>query len=204
MKKLTVLFLAMLLSGGLFAQMPNFGIKAGATASSLNTSDLSANYNSDNLWGYQLGAFMRLNAGKLYVQPEVVYNHRSTQLFEEASMQEVTFKVGTIDVPLLLGFKVLDAKVFNLRAFVGPEVSFATDNQEINYPTGMKSSAISIGEYDFNKTSWYMQAGVGVDLLFLTFDIRYEKGLNDFINDYQNDGSFKNNVWVFSLGLKFM
>ncbi|HAG15038.1 MAG TPA: hypothetical protein DCG69_00735 [Bacteroidales bacterium] len=194
MKKLTVLFLAVLVSGSLFAQLPSFGIKAGATASSLNTSDLAANYSSDNLLGYQLGAFVRLNSGKLYLQPEVVYNHRSTQLagFEDSN---ITFDIGTIDVPVLVGFKLLDAKVFNLRAFLGPEASFATGD-------GTTSDNVVLA--DFNKLTWYMQAGVGIDLLFLTFDVRYEKGLSNFINDYQDSGSLKNNVFVFSLGLKFM
>lgn len=194
MKKLTVLFLAVLVSGSLFAQLPSFGIKAGATASSLNTSDLAANYSSDNLLGYQLGAFVRINSGKLYLQPEVVYNHRSTQIagFEDYN---VTFDIGTIDVPVLVGFKLLDAKVFNLRAFLGPEASFATGD-------GTTSDNVVLA--DFNKLTWYMQAGVGIDLLFLTFDVRYEKGLSNFINDYQDSGSLKNNVFVFSLGLKFM
>ncbi len=55
MKKLTILFLAILVGGGLFAQMPNFGIKAGATAATLHTSTLASNYDSENLMGYQAG-----------------------------------------------------------------------------------------------------------------------------------------------------
>ena len=194
MKKIAFLLVAVLFSGSLFAQMPNFGIKAAVTASNLNTSNFSSNYSSDNLLGYQVGVFMRLNSKKLYLQPEAVYNHRSTQL-AGFSGGDITFDIGTIDVPLLVGFKLIDAKVFNLRAFVGPEASFATGD-------GTSSDNLHIA--DFNKLSWYMQAGVGIDLLFLTFDVRYEKGLNNFINDYQNEGSLKNNVFVFSLGMKFM
>lgn len=193
MRKLTVLLLAVLVSGSLFAQLPNFGLKVGATASSINTADLSSSYDSENLMGYQLGAFVRINSGKLYLQPEVVYNHRSTQLagFDGG---DITFDIGSIDVPLLLGFKLVDGKVFNIRAFVGPEASFATnkeyeDRSEINLD-------------DFNDLTWYVQAGVGIDLLFLTFDIRYEKGLNSLYDG--GDLDLKNNVFVFSLGLKFM
>lgn len=196
MKKLAVLFLALMISAGVYAQLPSFGIKAGATASSISTSDLASNYNSDNLLGYQLGAFVRIKSGKLYLQPEVVYNHRSTKLVDINGLNNISFDVGTIDVPVLVGFKLLDAKVFNLRAFVGPEASFATNKKY--------DSANAINLSDFNDLTWYMQAGVGVDLLFLTFDVRYEKGLSNFINDYQSSGSLKNNVFVFSLGLKFM
>ena len=194
MKKLTILFLAVLVSSGLYAQLPNFGIKVGATASSINTTDLSSSYDSENLLGYQLGAFVRINSGKLYLQPEVLYNLRSTNIVGAAVVDDL-FDVGTIDVPLLLGFKLIDAKVFNIRAFIGPEASFIL-NKEAN------DSGFSLDQ--INDLTWYMQAGVGVDLLFLTFDIRYEKGLSNFIDDYQGSGSLKNNVFVFSLGLKFM
>lgn len=195
MKKLTVLFLAVLVSGSLFAQMPNFGIKAGTTLSSLNTSDLGGNFSSDNKLGYQLGAFLRLNSGKLYLQPEVLYNLRSTNVTGAALTDDI-FDVGTIDIPVLLGFKLLDAKVFNVRGFVGPEASF-TLNKSVEGQSGYTID-------DINDLTWYMQAGAGIDFLFLSLDVRYEKGLSSFINDYQSDGSFKNNVWVISLGLKFM
>lgn len=194
MKKLTVLLLAILISTGLYAQMPNFGIKIGATASSINTSDLPSSYASENLLGYQLGAFVRLNSGKLYLQPEVLYNLRSTNIVG-ASFGEDMFDVGTIDVPLLVGFKLVDAKVFNIRAFIGPEASFTLDK---------KADDEGFDFDQINNLTWYMQAGIGIDLLFLTFDIRYEKGLSNFIDDYQDSGSLKNNVFVFSLGLKFM
>ncbi|MDA3905268.1 MAG: outer membrane beta-barrel protein [Bacteroidales bacterium] len=198
MKKITILLLAILVSGGLFAQMPNFGIKVAATAASLNTADLDANLDSDNLMGYSLGAFVRLNSGKMYLQPEVVYNHRSTQLvgFQDYN---VNIDIGTIDVPVLVGFKLIDRKVFNIRAFLGPELSFATSDPDLTYdPNSSGDLALS----DFNELTWYAQAGIGIDLLFLTFDIRYEKGLNNLYNG--TDVDFSNNVFVFSLGMKFM
>lgn len=194
MRKLTFLLLAILVSGGLYAQLPSFGIKVGATAATLSTSEIAANYDSENLLGYQVGAFMRLKSGKLYLQPEVLYNNRKSNFFDDLNAEN-RFETGTIDIPILVGFKLLDAKVFNLRAFVGPEASL-----QISDNTDPETSK----KYEISKTNWYMQAGVGVDLLFLTFDIRYEKGLNDFITEAQADNNFKNNVWVFSLGLKFM
>ena len=200
MKKLAILLLTVLISGGLYAQLPSFGIKAAATASSINTADLASSFESNNLLGYQIGAFVRLGSGKLYLQPEFVYNHRSTKLVDFTGM-DLNFDIGTIDVPVLVGFKLVDAKVFNLRAFVGPEASFATS------ATYSKDSASPIKLADFNELTWYMQAGVGVDLLFLTFDVRYEKGLNNFLDDAKDlgvEGGLKNSVIVFSLGLKFM
>lgn len=193
MKKTIGLVLAVMLSGVLFAQMPNFGIKAAATAASINTTDLNANYASDNLLGYQIGVFARINSGKLYIQPEVVYNHRNTQILNYPG-GNLEFKVGSIDIPVLVGAKLIDGKVFNLRAFLGPEASFATSKEY--------GDRFEISASDFNDLTWYVQGGVGVDLLFMTFDIRYEKGLDNFYEG--GELNLKNNVWVFSLGLKFM
>lgn len=190
MKKLTILLLAILVSGSIYAQLPSFGIKAGATTASLNTSDFTANSDPENVLGYQAGVFMRLKSGKFYFQPEVVYNNRKSNFLDALNAQK-RFETGTLDIPVLVGVKLLDAKIFNLRIFAGPEASLVLNEKELS------------DGYEVNKTNWFMQAGAGVDVLFLTFDIRYEKGLNDFISD-ANSNNFKNNVWVFSLGLKFM
>lgn len=194
MKKLTVLLLAILISTGLYAQMPNFGIKVAATLGTLDIENINANLESENHLGYSLGAFVRLNSGKMYIQPEVNYNLRTIDI-KGAALADDKFETGTLDVPLLLGLKVLDGKIFNLRAFVGPQASFTLNKKADN--EGFDFDQI-------NNLTWYMQAGIGIDLLFLTFDIRYEKGLSNFIDDYQDSGSLKNNVFVFSLGLKFM
>jgi hypothetical protein len=126
-------------------------------------------------------------------------------------------KIGTFDLPILAGFKIIDSKLLNLRIFAGPEISFAT-NKSLSYTYTTDNGEDFNGEVpedsklsidDFNNVTWYVQAGAGVDFLFLTFDIRYEKGLNEMFNGNVNlDGvknlDLKNNVWVFTLGFKFI
>ena len=205
------------MSTALMAQLPNIGIRGGLTTSKLST-NLSENFASENQLGYQGGVFVRLKFNKLYIQPEAIYNHRSTKLEYEVvpvldyDNQKVgaktSMKIGTVDVPVLVGFYLVKSKMFNLRIFAGPEISFASSKSvEYQYTTG--DGADFNGEVvdpitvdDFNQTTWYMQAGAGVDVLFFTFDVRYEKGLSDLYN--KSDFNFKNNVWVFTLGFKFI
>ena len=218
MKKLLLITFAILSSSILMAQMPNFGIRAGVTGSTLST-DVNDVFSSDNMLGFQAGLFLRVHVKRFYIQPELTYNHRSTKLqYEVTPIVDIhgesvgantEMKIGTIDIPALLGFTIVKSKVFNFRVFAGPAISFATNNSlEYSYTTS-DGETVDPGDVhdpltidDFNKTAWYAQGGAGIDFLFLTFDIRYEKGLSALYNS--GDFDFSNNLWVFSLGIKFM
>jgi len=217
MRKLLLTVFSLILGTALMAQLPNIGIRAGLTASKLST-NLSEDFASDNQLGYQGGAFVRVNLGKFYIQPELIYNHRSTTLDYEVKpvadigMQTIGARtelaIGTFDIPVILGFKIIKSKLLNVRIFAGPELSFST-SKKITYDYTTNNGEDFTGEVvdpitteDFNKSTWYMQAGAGVDVLMFTFDIRYEKGLSDLYNS--GDLNFKNNVWVFTLGIKFL
>ena len=202
--------------------LPNFGIKAGLTTSAIST-NLSETFSSENALGYQVGLFARLNLGKLYIQPELVYNHRSTSLdysinpFVDLPNMKLgvqsDVEIGSVDIPVLIGFKILKSRVIGVRIFAGPELSFAT-SKNLNYQYSTSDGEEFDGEVpdplttdDFNQQTWYLQAGAGVDVLMFTFDIRYEKGLSDIYNGKISDINasnidFSHNVWVFSLGLK--
>lgn len=217
MRKLFLVFTVLLMSTALMAQLPNIGIRGGLTTSKLST-NLSENFASENQLGYQGGVFVRLKFNKLYIQPEAIYNHRSTKLeYEVVPVIDVdnqrvgaktSMKIGTVDIPVLLGFYLVKNKMFNFRIFAGPEISFSSNKSvEYQYTTGdgedFNGEVVDpVTVDDFNQTTWYMQAGAGVDVLFLTFDVRYEKGLSDLYN--KSDFNFKNNVWVFTLGFKFI
>jgi len=224
MKKVFLLFAALFMGSMLMAQLPNFGLRVGLTSTTLST-NLSENFASENRLGYQAGAFVRLNFNKFYIQPELIYNHRSTKLEYEINPVidgdnqrlgvRSDLKIGTFDVPIIAGFKIIKTKLLNVRIFAGPEISFST-NKDISYEYTTNDGEDFNGDVpedsklsldDFNSTTWYLQAGAGVDVLFLTFDVRYEKGLNDIFDGKVSDlnnVNLKNNVWVFTLGFKFM
>jgi hypothetical protein len=202
---LFILFLSSEISHAQFA----FGLKLGYNASTLtsNVDSVKASINS----GFHAGAFVRFGT-RVHLQPEVYYTF-SGGTFEKTAgetidlwKQKVT--IGTLDIPVLIGFKIIQSKVLTWRIMVGPEVSFLVNSkvQDINDPIGPITSS------DINKVNWYGQAGTGIDILFMTLDLRYEFGLNTVINDVTSAGTTpttypinsKNNLFLVSLGFKIL
>jgi len=206
MRRITLVTLFLLISGITFAGL-TFGIKAGYNANKLSATidSISSQFKS----GMQFGIFIR--AGKrLYVQPELYYTIQGARyiLNDPTNTHSWTQKItlGSIDIPLLLGFKIINGKKINFRINAGPLVSFITNRQVKNlndlWPGPLTGSSI-------NPVNWYIQAGFGVDIWFFTLDVRYQGGLNPIIStvDYglhTYDFNSKNNVFQFSLGFKIL
>lgn len=115
----------------------------------------------------------------------------------DLAASEQTINLRTIDVPLLLGVKVADLKLTNIRVFAGPVASL-TVNREIK----VKNWDDAITKDDIRGANWAIQFGAGVDLLMFTADLRYELGMGDYskIDTY----SLKNNLVTLSLGWKIL
>jgi len=202
-----------------FAQL-NFGIKAGYNSSlglnnlsSVTTGNYSLNsVNSELSNGFQAGVFARVNLTKLYFQPELLYamgKKNYTVSFLDAVNKNVTFDklvtVSTVDVPLLLGYKVLDLKLTNLRVFAGPKLRFnAGSSLEFkNLTTGGIVTQDQLVK-DVKAAQVGFEGGVGVDFLMFTLDARYNL-IGDMYQTKLNSLTIDNipaNNFVISLGWK--
>ena len=203
MKKIVLLFFVLFFSAGVTFVQFSFGLKIGYNASKLHTSmdSIKSSFNS----GLHFGAFFRFGK-KVYVQPEVYYTLQGG-IFENSLKnavdnwkQKVT--VGTLDIPVLVGFKIIDLKIINWRIMAGPMISFV-----VNSKIKDVSLVGPIENSDISKLNWYVQVGTGFDVLFLTLDVRYQIGLNQMIKSAQGNGvpyslNATNNMWVVSLGFK--
>ena len=86
----------------------------------------------------------------------------------------------------------------------GPMASFVVNSaiKDLNTLAG------PIKRADISKANWYVQVGTGVDVFFLTLDVRYQVGLNQMIKSAQGTTGLAyslnatNNMWVVSLGFK--
>lgn len=179
------------------AQTPGFtlGPKVGATFSKYS-SDIGS-YKEEAVRSFHWGAFARLG-NKVYLQPELLFMNRSGVLIDPSvSAKEQTIKLRTIDIPLLLGVKVADLKMANVRVFAGPVASL-TMNREVE----AENWADAITDDDIRRANWAIQFGAGADLLMFTVDLRYELGMADYskIDTY----SLKNNIVTVSLGWKIL
>ncbi len=194
MKKISLFIVMIMATATVFAQMPSFtlGPKIGATFSKYHydISDIKENSVSNIHWG----AFVRMGS-KIYLQPELLFMKRSGVL--KFSGGEQTINIRTIDIPVLVGVKVADVGLTNIRVFAGPVATLS-----INRELETKDWDDAITENDLRRANWGLQFGAGADLLMFTVDLRYELGMSDYL-DIDNR-TLKNNLITMSIGWKIL
>jgi hypothetical protein len=194
MKKLTILFvLAAFTFSGNAQNFLDAGLKAGLNTSKLSTH--SDEYTPETINGYQFGAFARINLGRFYVQPEAYYNSKGGEYIDKVSPATInSFNLKSVDVPVLLGLKIINKEAFNVRILAGPTFSFLTDKSvSIN-------SQMTRDNLENSFFGW--QYGVGADFLFLTLDVRKVSYSKDFYSTPDFNFDSKNGTFVISLGAK--
>jgi hypothetical protein len=201
LKKLILLLLVLFTAEAIYGQF-HFGIKAGYNASKLSTDidSVKSNFKS----GFQIGAFARIGK-RFYLQPEVYYTTQGGVFTSNVSNWKQNVKIGSIDVPVLVGFHFIKGDFVNLRILAGPVVSFVVNKSiaEEGYDINGQIVQGPISTGDLSSVNWSIQAGAGVDVWMFTLDVRYQIGLSQLITEVQNwQFDSKNNVWVISLGFK--
>jgi len=221
MKKFIIAAVLLLSVSFTYAQL-NFGIKAGYN-SSLSFSNISSvtngGYNLNSvqaeMWNnFQAGLFARVGFGKMiYFQPELLYSIQKTNY--QVTFQDITnsnsnvtldkfVNINTVDVPLLVGLKLLDLKVVNVRTFAGPKLRFNTGSTfDFKNITGGNFNTSQIAK-DVKAAQLGLEVGAGVDLLMLTLDIRYNL-IGDMYTTKIGNINLQNlpaNTFVISLGWK--
>lgn len=170
-------------------QTPAFhiGVKGGANFTKTSTeSSLEGKYG----FGYQAGVMTRMDIGKLYVQGEALFNKRKTSYqSQDGSSSKLSW--NAIDIPVVVGYKLIKADDFNVRVFAGGVYSYAFNNKIST------SHAIQEGFIKFDKSNIGITGGVGVDYKNFTVDLKYETGLSSISKD------FKSKPHSFSLGIGY-
>ena len=239
MKKTFLLIAALLMMGS--AAFAGGGIdlaigpKVGFQTASLSyqKADIKAGFSNH----FTAGIFGRVTVGRVYVQPEVLY-FKTSNVFDAhvigVEENENLFNLPTganvnltlnqmnLQVPILVGFNVIDLDVVTLRAQVGPTANFVLQSKTLydqTYTLEGQTAEIANTTTDekFNpkNISWGVQAGLGVDVLQrITLDINYNFGLSkmfDALNettlgetfDFSNIDNTKQNMFMVTIGYKF-
>ncbi|HEX8531048.1 MAG TPA: porin family protein, partial [Cytophagales bacterium] len=146
--------------------------------------------------GYHGGAFVRINMKRFYLQPEVLFNEKGSRVSFDANpgnRLSGKVKLQSLDIPLLLGFKVIDRKLFNLR------ISAGTMNSHLLRDQSAVLDNLS-PDARFRRNQFGYLAGLGIDLANLTLDARYEGGFEKIVPELGGrPGSF-----TFSVGFKLL
>ena len=207
MKKLLIIAVIMLATGSMFGQF-TIGPQVGYTASNLTVdhSEIVNNIKSNFL----IGVFARFGK-KIYVQPEINWLTQGSILkypsLSNPNPVEQEIKISTIQVPLSVGWRIINLKVVNIRIYGGVTANFVT-NTTINTTNGDGMDYLLPS--DFNSVQWQWQLGAGVDVFMFALDVRYFGGINDIMTkDITIDSetqtiSSKSNIFEVTLGWKIL
>ena len=241
MKKTFLLIAALLMMGS--AAFAGGGIdlaigpKVGFQTASLSyqQADIKAGFSNH----FTAGLFGRVTVGRVYVQPEVLY-FKTSNIFDghvtgvesdnlfnlpTGANLNLTLNQMNLQVPILVGFNVIDLDVVTLRAQVGPTANFILQSQTLYDETYTingqqyqveQQNATSDENFDTKSISWGVQAGIGVDVLKrITLDINYNFGLSkmfDALNettlgetfDFSNIDNTRQNMFMVTVGIKLL
>ena len=201
MKKIILLLAFFVAANITFAQL-HFGPKIGYNTSklSIDRSDIKTDLKNS----FQFGVFVRLG-DKIYVQPEVNFLTQGgifkTPEITSLSPFEQEVNLKTIQIPVLVGYKIIDLKVTNIRVMGGPVASIVTDKNIENKVSGYIAP---IKDADLKDMIWSFQFGAGVDVLMFSLDVRYNLGLNKMIDNVfieDEEISFKSKTSGFNVSL---
>ena len=153
-----------------------FVIYAGPNISSLRVE--SGDLKEESQTGWHVGLSWR-SKGFLFSQFGLRYNSPVYSLLPANATNnsgDHKFSVSSIDIPLTLGINILSAtdKVLALRGFISavPSFNIGVGDNDYNYDKD------KIETFNFAGT-----LGIGVDVLFLVFEIGYNYGFIDLLKD---------------------
>lgn len=179
---LSLLFASSLFFLGVNAQSQNalpihVGLKGGANYSNLNA---AGGLNSKYAAGYFGGAMARLDLGRVYLQTELLYSEKTSKIEIPSTALSLESKWKSLEMPLVVGFKILSLDHLNVRVFGGGVYSYVI-NDNITGLNNLKSSY-----ENFDKSNVSYQVGTGVDIWKFTVDLTYEGALNNISKDFKS------------------
>jgi hypothetical protein len=158
--------------------------------------------------GFNVGVFVRKDLKRVYFQTEFLYSigtKNYTVSYLNSTNENVTYVnsvfIGALEVPLLLGYKLLDFTHANLHVFGGPK--FRVNNGSSYEFTNTRSDCAVVQDV-MKPVQLGLEGGVGIDFLLFTLDARYNLIGNTYQTKLNNITICKKpaNKFEISLGLK--
>lgn len=214
----------------------NYGIKGGFTASlfliphfKVNGASVDEVQNNYKI-GYFGAAFMRINFGRHFLQPEISYNvNRCDITFDKPQPEgapdnwtpeqaSITSSLHSIDIPVIYGYNFIKSGPYSLGIFAGPKIRcLLTGQSEVTFNNfDQDNIRETLRRFNLSAT-----LGVAVTISKVFFDFRYDIGLHNISKRIAyvipaDDGTLqtqeagkgmhfhrRDNVLSFSLGMFF-
>jgi len=195
MKKLGMSFLLLFVTVSLFAQLKfDLGLKAGVNFSKVSFD--AEDYSAESITKSHFGAFGRIGWDRVFVQPEFYFSGKGGDVTKNIASTMTSFNYKSMDIPVLLGFRLIKGKAFDFHVVGGPVFS-SVSSKEIK--------GENLLDKKFYEDNYFgIQYGVGVDVLFLTFDARMENGIGNLYSDPTITAPGKNQTFMLSVGIKLL
>lgn len=153
----------------LTAQVRGFSLGFEALLSNLTST--SADYTSDDEFGYRFGASVTLPRERFFIQPGVFYQDAGFVLNGPLLQDDV--RVSGIHIPVVAGINVGASKV-NLELAAGPTVTFRT---------GINENVFGIGSDQTNTVLFGATVGATARVMFLNATLGYDFGFTNLFRD---------------------
>lgn len=151
----------------------------------------------DGAAGLQVGLGLRFG-DQVYIEPAVLYYQvdNKVKIYEtdaiDVLVDERDTKVRGLKVPVMVGVDLISDVRNALRIYGGPNLTYIADSNE---------QIFGNEEVEFEKAGWGLNAGIGIDIGMITFDLRHEWSMSDTFND--DFARSRNNLLYLSAGLLF-
>jgi hypothetical protein len=170
------------------AQLRGFSIGFEGLYSNLTST--SADYSSEDEFGYRFGATVTLPRGRFFIQPGAFYQDAGFILDGPLVRDDV--RVRGIHIPLVAGINLGVPKV-NVELVAGPTVTFRTS---------INDNVFGIDSDQTNAVLFGASVGATARVLFLNATLGYDFGFTNLFTDeartQYGDGNL--NHWRLSLG----
>ena len=193
MKKLMLSMILLALSVSLYAQVKfDLGIKGGVNFAKISF-DVD-DYSAESVTKSHFGAFARVGWSRIFIQPEFYFSGKGGDVTSNVMSTMTSFDYTSMDIPVLLGFRIIKGKAFDFHIVAGPVFSNITSEDVTGGDLANQSF------YEDNYMG--IQYGLGFDVFFLSFDARMENGLGEFYSQQGLNGTNQN--FMLSVGIKFL
>ena len=202
----------------------NFGAKVGLNSAIPVITTFSINgVNAENIsYEYNVGLsaalFFRINMDRFFIQPSLSWVQSSGNILftmptddEQATSldYQMAFNTKTLEVPVLIGYKIIKEGPYGLSFMAGPNFKYNYDTRFTSYLSNFPHEYEKNQPYQIN-----IVCGVGVSIWRFFFDVSYEFGINktdsnfkDYNSEEATDAKISinrhTNMMSFSLGFLF-
>jgi hypothetical protein len=163
--------------------------KLGMTIS--NITEAPNNYGTEAKVGFLCGADFRFGK-RVYFQPGLFYNKEATMIIynDGTTQSESSVAKNSLRIKAQAGYYLVNKEGFRFRLNAGPSYDVLLGSKTYNL-------IVPSGQQVFNSGALNVEAGAGLDIWFLSFDLGYSYGLgNAFSDKFTSGGNFVNSKLV--------